>query len=204
LIALFGSLSPDGAILKRAAADPTLFEHQGRAIVFDGLNDLAQRIDQPDLDVCPDDILVLKNAGPVAAGMPEAGYLPIPGKLARTGVKDMIRISDARMSGTAFGTIILHVTPESAVGGPLSLVKNGDAIRLSVRDKRLDLLVDETELSKRRTLFSPLPLPTRGWAGLYARSVQQAGLGCDFEFLTEAGFTRRPLEKADLHSDISR
>lgn len=195
LIALFGSLCPDGAILKRAAADPNLFEHQGRAVVFDGLSDLAQRIDQSDLDVRSDDILVLKNAGPVAAGMPEAGYLPIPGKLARNGVKDMIRISDARMSGTAFGTIILHVTPESAVGGPLSLVENGDPIRLSVRDKRLDLLVDEVELSKRRTHIRPALLPSRGWAGLYARSVQQAGQGCDFDFLTESGFADGPLGK---------
>jgi dihydroxy-acid dehydratase len=204
LIALFGSLCPDGAILKRAAADPALFEHEGRAVVFDGLDDLAQRIDQPDLDVRSDDILVLKNAGPVAAGMPEAGYLPIPGKLARTGVKDMIRISDARMSGTAFGTIILHVTPESAVGGPLSLVKNGDAIRLSVRDKRLDLLVDEVELSKRRAQIRSAPLPTRGWAGLYARSVQQAGLGCDFAFLTEAGFTEISPALADPRAEFSR
>jgi len=187
LIALFGSLCPDGALLKRAAADPALFEHQGRAVVFDGLEELARRIDQPDLDVNPDDILVLKNAGPVAAGMPEAGYLPIPGKLARSGVTDMIRISDARMSGTAFGTIVLHVTPESAVGGPLSLVMNGDQIRLSVRERRLDLLVTESELSKRRASSALSGLPNRGWAGLYARFVQQAGLGCDFDFLTEAG-----------------
>lgn len=187
LVALFGSLCPDGAILKRAAASSNLFEHQGRAVVFDGLDDLAQRIDQPDLDVSPDDILVLKNAGPVAAGMPEAGYLPIPSKLARAGVKDMIRISDARMSGTAFGTIVLHVTPESAAGGPLSLVKNGDQIRLSVREKQLNLLVDEAELAIRRTVFRSPALPQRGWAGLYARAVQQAGLGCDFEFLTQTG-----------------
>jgi dihydroxy-acid dehydratase len=204
LIALFGSLCPDGAILKRAAADPALFEHQGRAVVFDGLNDLAQRIDQPDLDVQSDDILVLKNAGPVAAGMPEAGYLPIPGKLARAGVKDMVRISDARMSGTAFGTIILHVTPESAVGGPLSLVKNGDAIRLSVCNKQLDLLVDDAELSRRRALVRPSSLPTRGWAGLYARSVQQAGLGCDFEFLTESGFAETPCGTTNLRSEVPR
>jgi dihydroxy-acid dehydratase len=148
---------------------------------------LARRVDQPDLDVRPGDILVLKNAGPVAAGMPEAGYLPIPGKLARAGVKDMVRISDARMSGTAFGTIILHVTPESAVGGPLSLVTNGDHIRLSVREKRLDLLVEDTELLRRRELLKAPDLPKRGWAGLYARAVQQADLGCDLEFLTEAG-----------------
>jgi dihydroxy-acid dehydratase len=187
LIALFGSLCPGGSILKRAAADSRLFEHQGRAVVFDGLEDLAQRIDQPDLDVKPEDILVLKNAGPVAAGMPEAGYLPIPGKLARAGVKDMVRISDARMSGTAYGTIILHVTPESAVGGPLCLVKNGDQIRLSVSEKRLDLLVESAELARRSALPRAPNLPSRGWAGLYARAVQQADLGCDFEFLTEAG-----------------
>lgn len=187
LIALFGSLCPGGAILKRAAADPRLFEHQARAVVFDGLDDLARRIDEPDLDVRPDDILVLKNAGPVAAGMPEAGYLPIPTKLARAGVKDMIRISDARMSGTAFGTIILHVTPESAVGGPISLITSGDQIRLSVREKRLDLLVEDSELSRRRALVKMPVLPQRGWAGLYARAVQQADLGCDFEFLTQGG-----------------
>jgi dihydroxy-acid dehydratase len=136
--------------------------------------------------------------------MPEAGYLPIPGKLARAGVKDMIRISDARMSGTAFGTIILHVTPESAVGGPLSLVKNGDAIRLSVRNKQLDLLVDDAELSRRRALVRPSSLPTRGWAGLYARSVQQAGLGCDFEFLTESGFAETPCGTTNLRSEVPR
>jgi len=206
IVALFGSLCPDGALLKRAAADSRLFEHQGRAVVFDGLDDMAQRIDQPDLDVKPDDILVLKNAGPVAAGMPEAGYLPIPGKLARSGVKDMIRISDARMSGTAYGTIILHVTPESAVGGPLSLVKNSDQIRLSVREKRLDLLVDEVELSGRRALFRASTLPTRGWAGLYARFVQQAGLGCDFEFLTQTGgfFVDRPPGTAESTWKIKR
>ena len=187
LVALFGSLCPGGSILKRAAADSRLFEHQGRAVVFDGLNDLAQRVDQPELDVKPEDILVLKNTGPVAAGMPEAGYLPIPGKLAKSGVKDMVRISDARMSGTAFGTIILHVTPESAVGGPLSLVTNGDQIRLSVREKRLDLLVEDAELLRRKKLFNAPDFPNRGWAGLYARAVQQADLGCDFEFLTAAG-----------------
>ena len=187
LIALFGSLCPGGAILKRAAADSRLFEHQGRAVVFDGLDDLAQRIDQPDLDVRPDDILVLKNAGPVAAGMPEAGYLPIPSKLAHAGVKDMVRISDARMSGTAYGTIILHVTPEAAVGGPISLIESGDQVRLSVREKRLDLLVENADLMQRRALSRRPDFASRGWAGLYARAVQQADLGCDFDFLTQAG-----------------
>ena len=194
LIALFGSLCPDGAILKRAAADPTLFEHEGRAVVFGGLNDLAERIDQPDLDVRPEDILVLKNAGPVAAGMPEAGYLPIPGKLARAGVKDMIRLSDARMSGTAFGTIILHITPESAVGGPLSLVKNGDAIRLSVRDKRLDLLVDEGELAKRRGRFNPHLFPARlGWVVCTIRAASRTRMRLCI--LDRGGFQREVARK---------
>jgi len=187
LVVLFGSLAPRGGILKRAAADSRLFEHQGRAVVFDGLEDLSRRIDDPNLDVTADDILVLKNAGPVAAGMPEAGYLPIPGKLARAGVKDMVRISDARMSGTAYGTIILHVTPEAMVGGPLSLVQNGDQIRLSVEKQTLDLLVDEAQLARRRASWKAPVLPQRGWAGLHARAVQQADLGCDFEFLTQAG-----------------
>ena len=146
LVALFGRLAPGGAILKRSAADARLFEHEGRAVVFASLEDLAARIDDPDLEVTPDDVLVLQNAGPKSGtGMPEAGYLPIPAKLARAGVKDMIRISDARMSGTAFGTIVLHVTPEAALGGPLGLVRSGDRIRLSVAERRLDLLVAEHE-----------------------------------------------------------
>src|SRR4029077_5916076 len=127
-------------------ATPELFESEGRAVVFEGLEDLANRIDDPALDVTPQDILVLKNAGPHAAGMPEAGYLPIPKKLAQAGVKDMVRISDARMSGTAFGTIVLHITPDSASGGPLGLVRNGDGIRLSVKERRIELVVDEAEL----------------------------------------------------------
>ena len=142
LVALFGSLAPKGAILKRAAADPRLFEREGRAVVFTSLEDLARRIDDPALDVTPDDFLVLQNAGPTSAsGMPEAGYLPIPQKLARAGVKDMVRISDARMSGTAYGTVVLHVAPDAASGGPLARVRDGDRIRLSVKDRRIDLLV---------------------------------------------------------------
>src|SRR3546814_910393 len=135
LVALSGTLAPKGAILKRAAATPGLFEREGRAVAFTSLEDLSRRIDDPDLDVTPDDFLVLQNAGPLAAGMPEAGYLPIPAKLARAGVKDMVRISDARMSGTAFGTIVLHVSPEAALGGPLGLVRQGARIRLSVDRK---------------------------------------------------------------------
>jgi dihydroxy-acid dehydratase len=185
LVALFGSLAPGGAILKRSAADARLFEHEGRAIVFASLEDLAARVDDPDLDVTPADVLILQNAGPKSGtGMPEAGYLPIPAKLARTGVKDMIRISDARMSGTAFGTIVLHVTPEAAVGGPLGLVQSGDRIRLSVRERRLDLLVGEEELGRRRAaLPTAPPSPARGYARLYHKHVLPADLGCDFDFL---------------------
>jgi dihydroxy-acid dehydratase len=160
LVALFGSLAPRGAVLKRSAATPALFETETRAVVFDGLEDLARRIDDPSLDVTERDALVLKNTGPLTpAGMPEAGYLPIPRKLAASGVKDMLRISDCRMSGTAFGTIVLHVTPEAAAGGPLALVETGDPIRLSVRERRLDLLVSDAELASRRQAWRPLPKP---------------------------------------------
>jgi dihydroxy-acid dehydratase len=186
LVALFGSLAPGGAILKRSAADKNLFEKEGRAVVFTSLQDLADRIDSDDLDVTADDFLVLQNAGPTSgSGMPEAGYLPIPLKLARAGVKDMVRISDARMSGTAFGTIVLHVTPEANQGGPLGLVKNGDRIRLSVKDRCIDLLVDEAELERRRAekAGAKAPTPARGYAKLYMQHVLQADEGCDFDFL---------------------
>ncbi|GAC1331721.1 MAG: IlvD/Edd family dehydratase [Beijerinckiaceae bacterium] len=186
LVALFGSLAPCGAILKRSAADHLLFEKEGHAVVFTSLNDLAERMDDPDLDVTPNDFLVLQNAGPTSAsGMPEAGYLPIPGKLARAGVKDMVRISDARMSGTAFGTIVLHVTPEAAQGGPLALVRTGDRIRLSVSQKRIDLIVAEEELARRREEHAAIVRkpPKRGYAKLYYDSVLQADEGCDFGFL---------------------
>jgi dihydroxy-acid dehydratase len=183
IVALRGNLAPDGAIFKRAAATPSLFEHEGRAVVFEDLQDLANRIDDPALDVTADDILVLKNAGPKAAAMPEAGYLPIPRKLAKQGVKDMVRISDARMSGTAFGTVVLHIAPEAAIGGPLAAVRNGDRIRLSVADKQINLLVSEEELNKRLASHIPPPAPTRGYAALYHRSVTQAPSGCDFDFL---------------------
>ena len=185
LVSLQGTLAPQGAIFKRAAATPALFELEGRAVVFTGLDDLARRIDDPDLDVQADDILVLQNIGPQAAGMPEAGYLPIPKKLAQAGVKDMVRISDGRMSGTAYGTIVLHVSPESAVGGPLAAVRNGDRIRLSVRDKRIDLLVDPAEIERRLQAHAPPPLPKRGYKALYRRTVLQAEGGCDFDFLTQ-------------------
>jgi len=185
LVALFGNLAPRGAILKRSAADAKLFEHEGRAVVFSSLDDLSGRIDDPALDVAPDDVLVLQNAGPhAAAAMPEAGYLPIPKKLARAGVKDMIRVSDARMSGTAFGTIVLHVTPDAASGGPLGLVRDGDRIRLSVRQRRIDLLVDAGELARRAAAAKRAPeLPERGYARLYASEILGADEGCDFAFL---------------------
>jgi len=187
LVALFGSLAPGGAILKRSAADSRLFEIEAAAVVFESLEDLAARIDDPALPATPESILVLKNAGPKGApGMPEAGYLPIPQKLARAGVKDMVRISDARMSGTAFGTIVVHVTPEAAVGGPLALVETGDRIRLSVKERKLDLLVSEALLSKRRATWKPVVPPERGYRKLYLDHVLQADAGCDFDFLRKA------------------
>lgn len=188
LISLFGSLAPRGAVLKRSAADTRLFEREGTAVVFSSLDDLAQRIDDPDLPVSADSFLILQNAGPTSeAAMPEAGYLPIPRKLAAQGVKDMVRISDARMSGTAYGTIVLHVAPDAAAGGPLGLVRDGDRIRLSVRDRCLDLLVDEAVLNQRRKESadeSSAPRPQRGYARLYQASILQADEGCDFDFLT--------------------
>lgn len=185
LVALFGTLAPDGAILKRAAASPQLFETTGRAVVFSSLQDLSQRIDDPELDVLPEDFLVLQNAGPFSeSAMPEAGYLPIPQKLGRTGVKDMVRISDARMSGTAYGTVVLHVSPDASSGGPLGLVRNGDRIRLSIKERRLDLLVDDAVLASRRQKTSHAsPAPARGYARLYRREIMQAQYGCDFDFL---------------------
>jgi dihydroxy-acid dehydratase len=184
LVALFGSLAPNGAILKRAAANPDLFEREGRAVVFESLEDLSARIDSPALDVTAEDFLVLKNAGPGSAScMPEAGYLPIPRKLAQNGVKDMVRISDARMSGTAFGTVVLHVSPDAATGGNLALVRNGDRISLSVTKRCLDLLVPDDELQKRRASWRAPEVPGRGYARLYRQHVMQAPQGCDFDFL---------------------
>jgi len=195
LIALFGNLAPDGAILKRSAADPKLFEHEGRAVVFSSLEDLAARMDDPALDVSAQDVLVLQNAGPHSPScMPEAGYLPIPRKLAQQGVKDMIRISDARMSGTAFGTIVLHVTPDAASGGPLSLVRNGDRVRLSVKKRRIDLVVEEGELARRAAERSRMQTqPERGYAKLYIDHVLQADRGADFDFLV--GKTGAPVPR---------
>ncbi len=185
LVALFGSLAPNGAIIKRSAATPSLFEKTGRAVVFSSLDDLSARIDDPKLDVTADDFLILQNAGPrSSAAMPEAGFLPIPKKLLAAGVKDMVRMSDARMSGTAYGTIILHIAPEAAVGGPLGLVRTGDEIKLSVKDRTLDLLVDDAELAKRRAATKPPASEAmRGYDKLFRETVMQAPDGCDFEFL---------------------
>jgi dihydroxy-acid dehydratase len=188
LAILHGSLAPGGAVLKRAAASPNLLSHEGPALVFDGLVDMASRIDDPDLDVTPDHVLVLRGAGPVGApGMPEAGSVPIPRKLAKAGVKDMVRVSDARMSGTAYGTVILHAAPEAAVGGPIALVANGDQVRLDVEARRIDVLVEADELGRRREAWQPPARPRRGYARLYADHVTQADRGCDFDFLEHDG-----------------
>ena len=189
---LHGNLAPLSAVIKHSAASPNLMRHTGRAVVFDSIDDMTNRIDDPNLDVTPDDILVLRNAGPKGApGMPEAGYLPIPVKLARQGVKDIVRISDARMSGTAFGTIVLHIAPESAVGGPLAIVQNGDQILLDVEGRRIELLIDEAELQRRLAALEQSPphreTPSRGYAKLFEDSVLQADQGCDFDFLLRDG-----------------
>jgi len=184
---LRGNLAPGGAIIKQSAATAGLMEREGRAVVFEDLEDLARRLDDESLDIHADDFMVLKHIGPVGApGMPEAGYMPIPRKLARAGVKDMVRISDGRMSGTASGTIVLHITPESAIGGPLALVRTGDRIRLSVSRRELALLVDDAELARRQAGWRPRPASAadeRGYRKLFLDTVTQADQGCDFDFL---------------------
>jgi dihydroxy-acid dehydratase len=185
LVALFGNLAPNGAILKAAAADARLLEHEGRAVVFRDLADMAARIDRPDLDVEPDDVLVLQNAGPIGAGMPEAGYLPIPKKLLARGVRDMLRISDARMSGTAYGAVVLHISPEAAIGGPLAAVRDGDRIRVSLRDKRLEVALSDAEIAARLAGFVRPPVPSRGYLKLYAEHILGPERGCDFDFLVD-------------------
>jgi dihydroxy-acid dehydratase len=181
---LSGNLAPLGAAIKLAAATPALFKFEGPAVVFDSLADLEQRIDDPALPVTDKHCMVLRNAGPIGApGMPEAGALPIPKKLGSKGITDMVRISDARMSGTAFGTVVLHITPEAAAGGPLALVKDGDIVRMDVSARKIDLLVDDAELKRRRALWKPPAKPARGYARLYAERVTQADKGCDFDFL---------------------
>jgi dihydroxy-acid dehydratase len=188
LVILRGSLAPGGAVLKVSAATPALLRHRGPACVFRDLADLSARVDDPALPVTPASVLVLQNAGPVGGpGMPEAGSLPIPAKLLAAGVRDMVRVSDARMSGTAGGTVVLHVAPEAAVGGPLALVRDGDEIVLDVEARRIDLLVPDDELARRRAAWKPPVLPpARGYRKLFAERVRQATDGCDFDFLQAA------------------
>jgi L-arabonate dehydrase len=185
LVVLRGNLCPDGAVMKISAADPALHEHEGRAIVFEDIHDLAARVDDPDLPCDASSVMVLRNAGPVGApGMPEWGHLPIPAKLLKEGVTDLVRISDARMSGTSYGAIVLHVAPESAVGGPLALVEDGDVIRIDVPRRSLDLLVPEAEIEERRARWEPpARKDERGYRRLHVDHVLQANEGCDFGFL---------------------
>jgi L-arabonate dehydrase len=185
LAVLSGSLIPDGALIKPTAASPELLQHRGRAVVFEDHDDMERRIDDPNLDVRPDDVLVMRNAGPLGGpGMPEWGFLPLPKKLLQQGIRDMVRISDARMSGTAFGTVVVHATPESAAGGPLAAVRNGDLIELDVPNRRLDLLVEPQEISQRlASKTPPTPHYRRGYGWLFAQHILQADHGCDFDFL---------------------
>ena len=189
LAVLGGSLAPTGALIKPTAASQSLMTHEGRAIVFEDHDDLFARIDDPDLDVTPDDVLVMRASGPIGApGMPEWGFLPLPKKILASGVRDMVRLSDARMSGTAFGTVVVHVTPESAAGGPLAAVRNGDRISLNVPQRRLDLLVEDREIQRRLNESPPQkPVHKRGYASMYSQHVLQADTGCDFDFLRAEG-----------------
>ncbi len=189
---LRGNLAPNGAVCKQSAASPALLRHRGRAVVFTSIADMAARIDDPDLDVTERDVLVLQNAGVIGGpGMPEVGNLPLPKKLLLQGVRDMVRLSDARMSGTAYGTIVLHIAPEAAVGGPLALVQDGDEIELDVPGRHLTLHVPDDELARRRAAWTPpAPAYTRGYGWMYLQHVLQADQGCDFDFL-RAGFEIR-------------
>jgi len=191
---LKGSLAPNGAVIKTSAADPRLLDHTGPAVVFDNYADLKKRLDDPALEVTADSILVLRSAGPQGGpGMPEWGMMPIPQKLLKAGVRDMVRLSDARMSGTSYGTCVLHVAPESHVGGPLALVREGDLIRLDVPNRRLDLLVDEAEMARRRAAWvPPARRYSRGWTSLYLDQVTQADEGCDLRFLEAGEATPEP------------
>ncbi len=197
LVVLRGSLAPNGAVIKAAAASPKLLRHVGKAVVFEDYNDMAARIDSDDLEVDAESVLVLRNAGPLGGpGMPEWGMLPIPKKLLRQGVRDMVRLSDARMSGTSYGTCVLHVAPESFVGGPLALVRNGDAIELDVEKRELNLMVDEAELSRRRRQWRPPPARfARGYGAIFSRHIRQADEGCDFDFLEGTA----PVPEPEIH-----
>jgi dihydroxy-acid dehydratase len=197
LVVLRGSLAPNGAVIKAAAATPKLLKHVGKAVVFEDYNDMAARIDREDLQADADSVLVLRNSGPLGGpGMPEWGMLPVPKKLLRQGVRDMVRISDARMSGTSYGTCVLHVAPESFVGGPLALVRNGDLIELDVEKKALNLKVAEAELAKRKAAWSAPPRKYgRGYGAIFSQHVRQADEGCDFDFL-EGTF---PVPEPEIH-----
>ena len=197
LAVLRGNLAPDGAIIKPPAAESHLRKHSGKAVVFQNYNDMAARIDDPDLDVDENSVLVLQNAGPIGApGMPEWGQLPIPKKVLAKGVRDMVRISDARMSGTAYGTCVLHVAPESFIGGPLALVRDGDVIELDIPARRLSLNVSDEELEKRRAIWrKPPPRYARGYGRLFSEHVRQANEGCDFDFLERGA----PIPDPEIH-----
>jgi dihydroxy-acid dehydratase len=197
LVILRGNLAPNGAVIKVSAADPKLLKHAGRAIVFDSYNDMDLRIDDPALAVDADSVLVLRNAGPKGApGMPEWGNLPIPQKLLKAGVRDMLRISDARMSGTNYGTCVLHVSPESFVGGPLALLKEGDVVELDVAKKELNMRVSEEELSRRRSAWKPKEsIYPRGYGKLFMQHIKQADEGCDFDFLEGI----EPIPEPEIH-----
>jgi len=194
IVILRGNLAPDGAVLKTSAATPGLLQHRGRAVVFEDYNDMAARIDRDDLDVDADCVLVLKNAGPLGGpGFPEWGMLPIPKKLVRQGVKDMVRLSDGRMSGTSYGTCVLHVAPEAYVGGPLALVRSGDLIELDADKRELNLKIPEAEMARRREAWNrPAPRYERGYGAIFSRHVKQANEGCDFDFLEGTAPTAEP------------
>jgi dihydroxy-acid dehydratase len=194
---LRGNLAPDGAVIKHTAADPRLLQHVGPAVVFRNYNDLEARLDDPNLPVTPDSVLVLQDAGPLGApGMPEWGMLPIPKKILAQGIRDMVRISDARMSGTSYGACVLHVAPESFAGGPLAFVQDGDQIELNVAARKLELRVDESELARRRAGWKPREVAyPRGFGHLYARHVTQANRGCDFDFLEGTA----PIGEPEIH-----
>jgi dihydroxy-acid dehydratase len=194
LVVLRGNLAPNGAVIKAAAATARLLKHAGKAVVFEDYNDMAARIDADTLEVDPDSVLILRNAGPLGGpGMPEWGMLPVPKKLLKQGVRDMVRISDARMSGTSYGTCVLHVSPESFVGGPLALVVNGDLVELDVEKCELNLRVDAAELSRRKAAWRPRqPKFARGYGAIFSRHIKQADEGCDFDFLEGTASTPEP------------
>jgi dihydroxy-acid dehydratase len=197
IVVLRGNLAPNGAVIKTSAATPLLLRHAGRAVVFEDYNDMAARIDRDDLEVDPSSVLVLKNAGPLGGpGMPEWGMLPLPKKLLKQGVKDMVRISDARMSGTSYGTCVLHVAPESFVGGPLALVRNGDPIELDAQRRTLELKIGEDEIARRRAAWKrPPPKYERGYGAIFSRHIRQADEGCDFDFLEGTA----PVPEPEIH-----